>query len=61
MNVLAVSEPHLVSSRAAAGRGCYQAHLRTEQFRKFRAATADMVKSRRLIDMIPLSLATKAK
>jgi quinol monooxygenase YgiN len=39
----------------------YQAHLRTEHFKKFRAATADMVKSRRLIDMIPLSLAAKAK
>ena len=45
MNVLAVSEPHVVSS----------AHLTTEHFKKFRAATADMVKSRRLIDMIPLS------
>jgi|SRR5436853_7755743 len=33
----------------------YQSRLTTEHFKKFRAATADMVKSRRLIDMIPLS------
>jgi len=38
----------------------YQAHLTTGHFKKFRAVTADIVKSRRLIDMIPLSLAAKA-
>jgi len=39
----------------------YQAHLTTEHFKRFLAATADMVESRRLIDMIPISLAAKAK
>ena len=37
----------------------YEAHLRTPHFRRFRAATDAMVKSRRLIDATPLSLATK--
>lgn len=38
----------------------YQAHLLTPHFKKFRTATDAMVKSRRLIDATPLSLATKA-
>ena len=37
----------------------YQAHLQTPHFKKFRATTDAMVKSRKLIDAIPLSLATK--
>ena len=37
----------------------YQAHLLTPHFKKFRAATDAIVKSRRLIDATPLSLATK--
>jgi quinol monooxygenase YgiN len=37
----------------------YEAHLRTSHFRRFRAATDAMVKSRRLIDATPISLATK--
>ncbi len=37
----------------------YQAHLQTSHFKKFRAATDDMVKSRKLIDATPISLATK--
>ena len=37
----------------------YQAHLQTPHFKKFRATTAVMVKSRRLSDAVPISLATK--
>ena len=37
----------------------YQAHLLTPHFEKFRAATKTMVRSRRLIDATPISLATK--
>ena len=37
----------------------YQAHLQTPHFKKFRATTDGMVKSRKLIDAIPISLAAK--
>ncbi|MGB7988873.1 MAG: putative quinol monooxygenase [Candidatus Methylophosphatis roskildensis] len=37
----------------------YQAHLQTPHFGKFRATTDAMVKSRKLIDATPMSLATK--
>jgi quinol monooxygenase YgiN len=37
----------------------YQSHLKSEHFKKFRADTVPIIKSRRLIDMIPLSLAAK--
>jgi quinol monooxygenase YgiN len=37
----------------------YQAHLSTPHFKKFRATTDAMVRSRTLIDAAPLSLATK--
>ena len=37
----------------------YQAHLLTPHFKKFREATDTMVKSRRLIDATPISLATR--
>jgi quinol monooxygenase YgiN len=37
----------------------YQAHLQTPHFRKFRSTTDAMVRSRKLIDATPLSLATK--
>jgi quinol monooxygenase YgiN len=37
----------------------YQAHLQTAHFKKFRATTDAMVKSRKLIDALPVSLATK--
>jgi quinol monooxygenase YgiN len=39
----------------------YQAHLQTPHFKKFRATTDTMVKSRTLIDATPLSLATKSE
>lgn len=37
----------------------YQAHLLTPHFKKFRATTEAMVKSRKLIDATAISLATK--
>jgi quinol monooxygenase YgiN len=39
----------------------YRTHLETPHFGKFRATTADMVKSRKLIDAVPIVLGTKAK
>jgi quinol monooxygenase YgiN len=39
----------------------YQAHVQTPHFKKFRAVTDTMVKSRKLIDTVPISLAAKAK
>ena len=39
----------------------YQAHIQTPHFKKFRAATDNMVKSRKLIDTVPISLAAKPK
>ena len=60
---------YAVAERSAPGRvrvfeiyrdsGAYQAHLQTRHFKKFRATTDAMVKSRTLIDATPLSLATK--
>ena len=41
-------------------RAAYDAHLLTPHFRRFRATTDTMVKSRRLIDATAISLATKA-
>ncbi|MEP6839604.1 MAG: putative quinol monooxygenase [Bradyrhizobium sp.] len=38
----------------------YKAHLETPHFRKFRAATESMVRSRRLIDAVPIVLGAKA-
>jgi quinol monooxygenase YgiN len=39
----------------------YKAHLQTTHFQKFRTTTDSMVKSRRLIDAVALSLAAKEK
>jgi quinol monooxygenase YgiN len=39
----------------------YGTHVHTTHFLKFRATTDTMVKSRKLIDMMPISLAAKAK
>jgi len=39
----------------------YKTHLQTAHFQKFRATTDGMVKSRKLIDTVPISLAAKAK
>jgi len=38
----------------------YRAHLETPHFRKFRAATENMVRSRRLLDAVPIVLGAKA-
>ena len=37
----------------------YKTHVQTPHFQKFRATTDNMVKSRKLIDTVPLSLAAK--
>ena len=39
----------------------YKAHIQTAHFKKFRATTDNMVKSRKLIDTVPISLAAKAR
>lgn len=39
----------------------YRAHLETPHFKKFRATTDKMVKSRKLVDAIPILLGAKAK
>lgn len=39
----------------------YKAHIQTPHFKKFLATTDHMVKSRKLIDTVPISLAAKAK
>src|SRR4051794_3996432 len=37
----------------------YQAHVQTPHFQKFRSTTEAMVRSRKLLDAVPVSLATK--
>jgi quinol monooxygenase YgiN len=44
-----------------ADEGAYMAHLETPHFKKFRAVTDDIVKSRKLIDAVPIVLGAKAK
>lgn len=39
----------------------YTAHIQTPHFKKFRAIADNMVKSRKFIDTVPISLAAKAK
>jgi quinol monooxygenase YgiN len=39
----------------------YRTHLETEHFRKFRAATETMVKSRKLTDAVPIALSAMGK
>ena len=37
----------------------YQAHMQTPDFQKFRSTTHAVVRSRKLLDGVPVSLATK--
>ena len=39
----------------------YKTHVQTAHFKKFRTTTDGMVKSRKLIDTVPITLAAKAK
>ena len=39
----------------------YKTHLETPHFRKFRATTENLVKSRELIDAAPIALSAKAR
>lgn len=43
-----------------ADEGAYRAHLETPHFRKFRAVTEAMIRSRRLLDAVPIVLGAKA-
>ena len=44
-----------------ADEAAYMAHLETSHFKHFREETNDIVKSRKLIDTVPIILAAKAK
>jgi quinol monooxygenase YgiN len=44
-----------------ANEDAYGAHLETPHFKRFREQTNDFVKSRKLIDMMPIILGAKAK
>jgi len=44
-----------------ADEAAYMAHLETPHFRRFREETNDIVKSRKLIDAVPIILGAKAK
>jgi quinol monooxygenase YgiN len=39
----------------------YRTHLETPHFRKFRATTENMVKSRKLLDAVPVAMSAKAR
>ena len=39
----------------------YRAHIETPHFKKYKAETQDMVKSLKLVDMVPIVLGAKAK
>jgi quinol monooxygenase YgiN len=39
----------------------YKTHLETPHFKKFRAVTATMVKSRKLMDAVPVAMSAKGK
>ena len=39
----------------------YKTHLETPHFRKFRATTENMVKSRKLLDAVPVAMGAKGK
>ena len=44
-----------------ADREAYKAHLETPHFKKYKAATQDMVKSLKLVETIPIMLGAKGK
>jgi quinol monooxygenase YgiN len=44
-----------------ADENAYKAHLETPHFKRFREATNDIVKSRKLVDTVPIILGAKAK
>ena len=47
--------------RPAADQQAYQAHIQTAHFRTYKEGTADMVRSLKLIDTIPLVMAEFVK
>jgi quinol monooxygenase YgiN len=53
--------PHLVRLlEVYASREAYEAHIRSPHFLKYKSATAEMVRTLRLIDVDPITLAAKA-
>lgn len=44
-----------------ADEGAYRSHLDTPHFLRFRAATETMIRSRRLLDAVPIMLGAKAR
>ena len=53
--------PHLVRLlEVYASREAYEAHIRSPHFLKYKSATAEMVRTLRLIDVDPIVLAAKA-
>jgi quinol monooxygenase YgiN len=43
------------------GEDAYKTHLETPHFRKFRATTETMVRSRKLLDVIPIAMSAKGR
>lgn len=53
--------PHLVRLlEVYASSEAYEAHIRSPHFLKYKSATAEMVRTLRLIDVDPITLAAKA-
>jgi len=52
---------HVLVLEVYASAAAYQAHLQTPHFKKYKTTTKDMVKSLELVDVEPISLATKLK
>lgn len=65
LTLYAVSEnnhpTHVTVFEIYASQDAYQAHLATPHFKKYKAATKDMVKSLELSQHLPIVLATKPK
>jgi quinol monooxygenase YgiN len=65
LTLYAVSETghptHVTVFEIYASQDAYQAHLATAHFKKYKAATKDMVKSLELSQHLPIVLATKPK
>ena len=52
---------HVIVFEMYADSDAYKAHLETPHFRKYKAATQDMVRSLKLRDTVPIALSAKSK
>ncbi len=52
---------HVTVFEIYADKDAYKAHLETAHFKKYKAATQDMVKSLRLRDTLPIAISAKSK